>query len=72
MKILMICLRFLLEISLTILLFPFIIIISLVCLMNCIGACKLLECDKKEGIKTWLNYMKTGINMNLDFIINGL
>ena len=72
MKTLMICLRFLLEIFLTIVLFPLIVFIALIWLGYCIAACKLYECNKKEGFKVWLKYLKTGIDMNLDFIINGI
>lgn len=72
MKYLLIVLRAILMIFLTVIMFPAIIIISIIWLIYCLKSCNLLECSKAEGFKVWLKYIKTGLCMNKDFILNGL
>ncbi len=70
-KYFMIILRTILMIFLTIIMFPAIIIISIMWLINCRKSCELLGCDKKQGVKVWLEYLRAGLMMNKDFILNG-
>lgn len=72
MKYLLIILRTILMIFLTIIMFPAIIIILIMWLIYCRKSCELLGCDKKQGFKVWLTYIKTGLSMNKDFILNGM
>lgn len=72
MKYLLISLRGLIMVLLTIIMFPAIIIISVLWLINCIRSCNLIGCDKTEGFKVWLHYIKVGLSMNKDFILNGM
>ena len=65
-------LRFILEVFLFITLFPLIVLIGLVWLIFCIRAALLLDQPIKEGFKVWIKYIKTGLEMNKDFILNGL
>ena len=69
----MMFLRFMLEVFLTIVLLPWIVFISIVWLFWCIRAVRLLgEGTAKDGVKVWFEYIKAGLKMNLDFIVNGL
>lgn len=72
MRYLLISLRAIIMVLLTIIMFPSIIIISILGLIYCIKSCSLLDCDKKEGFKVWLRYIKVGLDMNKDFILNGV
>lgn len=65
-------LRFILEVVLGIILFPAILIVSLMWLCICIRAAHYMNESTKEGFKVWWNYIKVGIQMNKDFVINGL
>lgn len=65
-------LRFLLEVMLTILLYKVIIVISVIWLGYCLYASKMIGGTIKDGIKVWINYLKAGIQMNKDFVMNGL
>ena len=83
MKYLGILLRLLIEIVLTILLLPIILLILLWGLILSLKAGSLLKDsyntnEKKKyssiriGLIGWLYMIKKGLNMNLDFIMNGL
>ena len=71
-KYFMIWLRFSLEVFLTIVLFPTILTVSGIWLIYCIIGCDIMKVGQKSGIKTWFEYIKKGIQMNKDFIVNGL
>ena len=71
-KYFMIWLRFSLEVFLTIALFPTIFTVSGIWLIYCIMCCDIMKVGQKSGIKTWFEYLKKGIQMNKDFIVNGL
>lgn len=71
-KYFMIWLRFSLEVFLTITLFPTILTVSGIWLIYCIIVCDIMKVEQKSGIKIWFEYLKKGIQMNKDFIVNGL
>ena len=71
-KYFMIWLRFSLEVFLTISLFPIILAVSGIWLIYCIIGCDIMKICEESGIKIWFEYMKRGIQMNKDFIVNGL
>lgn len=69
----MMFLRFLLEVVLTILLLPLIVVIEILWLFWCIRSTKMVYNGTiKDGVKLWFEYIKAGLKMNLDFIVNGL
>ena len=55
-----------------IVLFPAIVIIEIVGLFVCIRAAHTVGKSAKAGLKAWLQYLKTGVLMNKDFVFNGL
>lgn len=65
-------LRFLLEVLLSVILAPAIIMIELVWFGCCIYAAKLTGSTMKNGVKCWWRYLLMGLEMNKDFVINGL
>ena len=65
-------LRFMLEVFLAVVLFPLIVLIELAWLVYCIRATRYLEVPVTEGFKLWVNQIKAGLEMNKDFIVNGL
>lgn len=71
-KYLFIFLRALLEIVLAIILSPFIMFISIIMLCTSLYAAHIINEPMKEGVKGWLMLLESGINMNIDFIMNGL
>lgn len=64
--------RFMLEVLLGVILSPAIVFIEVVLLICCIRAARYLGESAKEGVKVWLQYLKAGLEMNKDFVINGL
>jgi hypothetical protein len=61
-----------LEVLLTIVLFPWIVFVSIMWLFWCIRAVKLIgEGTAKDGVKVWFEYIKAGLRMNKDFVQNG-
>ena len=71
-KYFMICLRFSLEVFLTIALFPPILMVSGIWLIQCLIGCDIMKVRENSVIKRWFEYIKKGIQMNKDFIVNGL
>lgn len=65
-------LRFMLEVFLFVVLFPWIVIFEIVWLVKCIKMARVLEGTLKDGIKLWVRYIKVGLEMNKDFVVNGL
>lgn len=65
-------LRFLLEVMLFIVLFPVIVLIELAWLIFCIRTAMKLNQSIMKGVKTWVYYLKAGLEMNKDFVLNGL
>ena len=65
-------LRFMLEVLLTIVLFPVIVLVEIVWLGFCIRGAIILGESIMEGLKVWVAYIKKGLEMNKDFILNGL
>ena len=65
-------LRFLLLVLLSVVLAPVIIIIELIWFGCMIYAAKLVGSDIKTGIKSWWRYLILGLEMNKDFVVNGL
>ena len=65
-------LRFLLEVLLFVVLFPVIMLIEVAWLIFCIRTAMKLDQSIKEGVKTWVYYIKAGLEMNKDFVLNGL
>ena len=51
---------------------PLIALVELVWLVYCIRAARILNESIKEGMVVWYEYLKAGIRMNKDFVINGL
>ena len=64
-------LRFMLEVLLTVVLFPAIVLVEIVWLIFCIRAAVLLNEPIKMAFKVWYGYLKTGLEMNKDFVLNG-
>ena len=52
--------------------FPLLVAVSFIWLFVCLRAAHIAEMPKKEGFKAWFNYIKFGIEMNKDFVLNGL
>lgn len=65
-------LRFMLEVFLFVVLFPLIVLIELVWLIFCLRATRIIGAPIKEGFEVWVQYIKTGLKMNKDFVVNGL
>lgn len=65
-------LRFMLEVFLFVVLFPWIVIFEIVWLVKCIKMARVLEGNVKDGIDLWVKYIKVGLEMNKDFVMNGL
>lgn len=51
---------------------PLIVIGLIMWLFMCIRATHYLGVSTKEGLKVWVDYIKTGLEMNKDFVVNGL
>jgi hypothetical protein len=64
-------LRALYMILATIILFPFIVLFSIIW-FGVIAYASFLLGEPKKALGVWLNYLKAGIDMNIDFIKNGL
>ena len=65
-------LRFMLEVFLFVVLFPWIVIFEVVWFFKCIKIAQALDGDVKDGVKLWVDYIKVGLAMNKDFVMNGL
>lgn len=52
--------------------FPVIAAFMLWWLFVCIKAAHKLGLSTKEGLKLWVKYIQSGIEMNRDFVLNGL
>lgn len=64
--------RLYLEVTLTVVMLPIIISSLLTSLIFYMIVFKLNNEKILNGIKTWFELIKKGINMNVDFIVNGL
>lgn len=64
--------RLYLEVALTVVMMPIIILSCLISLISYIIVFKLIDEKILNGMKTWLELIKKGISMNVDFIVNGL
>lgn len=51
---------------------PLIMAFSIIWLIVCMRAAHIAEMPIKEGAKVWFDYIKYGIQMNKDFVLNGL
>lgn len=51
---------------------PLIALVEIYWLVICIKAAHIANEKAKEGLVLWYEYLKAGINMNKDFVINGL
>ena len=71
MKYLKMLLRIILMMIVGIILLPFYPFITIYWLYICIKAAKLVNGSVKDGLLVFLQYIKTGLKMNKDFIING-
>lgn len=65
-------LRFMLEVFLFVVLFPWIVIFEIVWLVKCIRMAHVLGGNAKDGIELWVKYIKVGLELNKDFVMNGL
>lgn len=52
--------------------FPLIVAFEIIWLFVCLRAARIANMPKKEGLKVWANYIKYGVEMNKDFVLNGL
>lgn len=52
--------------------FPILLLVEVYCLYRCIRAAKYLDNTVKDGVKSFVEWMKAGIQMNIDFVNNGL
>ena len=64
--------RLYLEVVLTVVFMPIILLSSLISLISYMIVFKLNNEKILNGMKTWSNLIKKGIMMNIDFIVNGL
>ena len=64
--------RLYLEVILTVVMMPIIILVLLTNLIFYMIVFKLNNDKILNGIKTWFGLIKKGIDMNIDFIVNGL
>lgn len=73
-KCLQILFRLCLEVMLTVILMPLILLVSLMTLIYCMIIVETDYNNKKimDGVMIWLELIQKGINMNVDFIVNGL
>lgn len=51
---------------------PLILVFEIIWLFVCLRSAHILNLPKKEGLKVWFNYIKYGVEMNKDFVLNGL
>lgn len=58
--------------AITIVFLPMLILIAAGWFIWCIRCAKQLSMTVTDGVKWWWKYLKAGIRMNKDFIINGL
>ena len=65
-------LRLMLEVILLVVLFPLIVFINLVWLVVCIRSTRYFDGTIKDGVMYWLHCIKTSLEMNKDFVVNGL
>ncbi len=65
-------LRILWLVVASVIFFPIITLFAVCWLVVCVRSAKLLGAPVKEGIKVWWNYLKAGVDMNIDFVRNGL
>lgn len=65
-------LRILWLVVASVIFFPIIALFAMVWLVVCLRSAKLLGMPSREGIKAWCNYIKAGVDMNIDFVRNGL
>ena len=65
-------LRLMFEVFLFVVLFPWIVIFEIVWLVKCIKMARVLGGNAKDGIELWVKYIKVGLEMNKDFVVNGL
>lgn len=65
-------LRILWLVFASVIFFPIITLFAVCWLVVCLRSAKLLGVPAKEGIKVWYNYLKAGVDMNIDFVRNGL
>lgn len=65
-------LRLLLLVVEAVVLWPIIVLVEILWLVHCIWAAKQLDKSVMDGIKLWFNYIKQGLAMNADFVMNGL
>lgn len=65
-------LRILWLVVASVIFFPIIALFAVCWLVVCVRSAKLLGVSVKEGIKVWWNYLKAGVDMNIDFVRNGL
>ena len=65
-------LRILWLVVASVIFFPIITLFAVCWLVVCVRSAKLLGVSIKEGIKVWCNYIKAGVEMNIDFVRNGL
>ena len=65
-------LRLMLEVLLFVVLFPWLVVFKIVWLFKCVKLAQVLGGTKKDGIKLWMQYIKAGLEMNKDFVVNGL
>jgi hypothetical protein len=63
-------LRALYMIIASIVLLPVIVLVEMVLFIFIVAMCTRME-RTRDSIRFWFNYLREGINMNLDFIENG-
>ena len=64
-------LRLMLEVLLTIILLPFIVIVCTIWMFHCIRTAYSYKGSFMDGFRLWTRYIVTGLKMNKDFVING-
>ena len=65
-------LRLMFEVFLFVVLFPWIVIFEIVWFVKCIKMTHALGGNAKDGIELWVKYIKIGLELNKDFVMNGL
>jgi hypothetical protein len=68
----MMALRILWLVVAFVVLLPIIIVVEAIWLVVCIRSAKQLDKPLSTGLYYWWVYLKEGIKMNADFVINGL
>ena len=53
-------------------LLPLIVVFEIIWLFVCIRAAYILEKPMVYGVQCWIDYIKYGISLNKDFVLNGL